>query len=82
VVTRFSDPRAHRVVAREIRAARLRARLTRAQLAKRLSCSHAVIVAIEQGKRRITVGDLVRIAQALAIDPVRLLRKCSVERRG
>lgn len=63
-----------RAIARQIRAQRLRAGLTRAQLAEQLDCSPAEISAIEQCKVRVSVDELVRIARALRVDPVKLLR--------
>jgi transcriptional regulator with XRE-family HTH domain len=69
----FGSAQAHRAVAREIRAARTRAGITQAELARRLRCSRAEISAIERGRRRVDVDLLVRIARALNVDAVSLL---------
>jgi len=63
-----------RAIARQIRAQRLRAGLTRAQLAEQLRCSPEEISAIEQCEVRVSVDELVRIARALRVDPMKLLR--------
>jgi transcriptional regulator with XRE-family HTH domain len=71
----FGSRKIHKAVAQEIRTQRLRVGLTRADLAGHLKCSPSQIAAIEQGRRRVDVDLLVKIARALRIDPVKFLGK-------
>lgn len=62
-------------VAAEIREARRAAGLTQRELARRLNKSAAWVAAAENGRRLIFVHDLPRIAEALGIDVLELLRR-------
>jgi len=56
-------------------AARRKAGLTQAQLAKRLKKPQSFIAKYEGGERRIDVVEFIAIARAIGADPVRILRK-------
>jgi transcriptional regulator with XRE-family HTH domain len=56
-------------------AARRKAGLTQAQLAKRLKKPQSFIAKYEGGERRIDVVEFVAIVRAIGADPVRILRK-------
>jgi len=52
-----------------VRTARMRAGLSKRELARRAGTSPAALVTYEQGTRDPTVGTLVRIVQAAGADP-------------
>jgi len=54
--------------------ARVKAGLTQTKLAERLGKPQSFIAKYETGERRIDVLEFVTIAQAIGIDPMRLLR--------
>jgi transcriptional regulator with XRE-family HTH domain len=66
---------AHARVAAEIRRARQAAGLTQRELAARLKKTPSWIAAAENGRRLILVRDLPRIAAALGMDVLELLRR-------
>ncbi|MEJ0038731.1 MAG: helix-turn-helix transcriptional regulator [Gammaproteobacteria bacterium] len=49
--------------------------LTQEELAKRMGWSREVLSNIEQGRRALTVSDLILIARALDLDPETLFRR-------
>jgi transcriptional regulator with XRE-family HTH domain len=49
--------------------------LTQEDLAKRMGWSREVLSNIEQGRRGVTVSDLILIARALNLDPETLFRR-------
>lgn len=49
--------------------------LTQEELASRMGWSREVLSNIEQGRRAVTVSDLILIARALNIDPETLFRR-------
>lgn len=55
--------------------ARSKAGLTQAELAQRSSLEESVLVAIEQGQYKPTSDELSRLAQALGVDELDLLRR-------
>ena len=49
--------------------------VTQEELAKRLGLSVDTIGAIETGRRKVEVGELIEAAKALNVDPVKLLQR-------
>lgn len=49
--------------------------VTQAELAERLGWSREIVSNIEQGRRAVTVSDLIIIARVLDLDPETLLRR-------
>jgi transcriptional regulator with XRE-family HTH domain len=49
--------------------------VTQEDLAKRLGVSVDTIGAIETGRRKVEVGDLIEAAKALNVDPLKLLKR-------
>jgi transcriptional regulator with XRE-family HTH domain len=58
---------------RRLREAREAAQLTQAGLAARVALSRTSITNIEQGRQRLTVDSLVRLAAVVGVDPRQLL---------
>jgi HTH-type transcriptional regulator/antitoxin HipB len=54
---------------------RQRAKLTQRELAARLGWDQKVISKLERGSKRLTVLELIEIAQILAFDPAAALRR-------
>lgn len=63
------QPKEYEVVGAALAAARDRAGLTQAQLAKRLGKPQSFVSNYERGQRRIDVLELLRIVEALGGDP-------------
>jgi transcriptional regulator with XRE-family HTH domain len=57
--------------------ARAKARMTQAELARRASIDEATIAALEQGQYRPESHELSRLAEALGVDELELLRRPS-----
>lgn len=74
-VVSFARPKTRRAVARELRAARIAARLTTSELAGRLGWPQSRIAAIEGARRGVSIEEFLLIAQVLNLDLRRLLRK-------
>ncbi len=55
--------------------ARKKAGLSQAELAKRLAKPQSFVSKFERGERRLDVVEFKAVAEALAIDPVRFLRR-------
>lgn len=70
-------PRSHRqryeVFLTQLRAARLRAGITQAELAERLSNTQTFVSKCERGERRLDVVDLVEFLDALNESPSRFV---------
>jgi transcriptional regulator with XRE-family HTH domain len=66
--------RAYKALCERLVAARRKAGLTQVQLAKILERPQSFVAKYERGERRIDAIELVEIAHALSIDPVRMLR--------
>lgn len=58
-------------------AARKRANVTQAQLAKSLGRPQSFVSKYESGERRLDVAEFVGIARALGADPIKMVRKGS-----
>ena len=54
---------------------RKRAKLTQTELARRLRWSQMTISKIETGEKRVTVVELIEIAEALGFDPAAVVRR-------
>lgn len=71
---RLKRPRAASyAVGRRILDARSRRGWSQARLARRVSLDQSMIARIETGDRRVTVDDLVELAEALGVTPAALL---------
>ncbi len=60
---------------------RKRAGLSQAELAKRLAKPQSFVSKFERGERRLDVIEFKAVAEALGIDPLRLLRRLYTEAR-
>lgn len=72
----------HKAVGDALTAARERAGLTQAELAARLRKPQSFISNYERGQRRIDALELIRIAQALGADPVRVFSDVMTRHAG
>jgi transcriptional regulator with XRE-family HTH domain len=61
-------------------AERKRAGLTQSALARRLKRPQSFVAKVENGERRLDVVEFIRYAQALAVNPAKLLRKLHRDR--
>jgi transcriptional regulator with XRE-family HTH domain len=68
MVRQFGSP-LHEELRRLLVYHRKKARLTQAELSKRLQWSQQLISKIETGEKRVTVVELVEIAEVLGFDP-------------
>lgn len=66
--------RAYKALCERLVAARQKAGLSQAELAKILEKSQSFVAKYEGGERRIDVIELLEITQALNADPIRLVR--------
>ena len=64
-----------RAVIAAVASARKDRDLTQAELAERLGWSREILSNIEQGRRAVTVSDLILIGRALNIEPETLFRR-------
>jgi len=64
-----------RLVGRNVKAARLNARLSQEQLAERSGFTQQYLSGLERGQRNPTIVSLYEIAQALGTTPIELLRE-------
>lgn len=72
----------HKAVGDALTAARERAGLTQQELAKRLRKPQSFVSNYESGQRRVDVLELIRIAQGLGADPVRLFADVLARQKG
>jgi len=63
----FSRPKYRRIIGEKIRAFRKRAGLTQEKLAEKSDLHHNFIGEVERGNMDISLGSLVKIAQALSV---------------
>lgn len=63
---------AYQAVIQALKQARKRARLTQAQVAKRLDRPQSFVAKVESGERRVDVAEFISIARAVGGDPVRM----------
>lgn len=64
-----------RLVGRNVKAARLNAKLSQEQLAERSGFTQQYLSGLERGQRNPTIVSLYEIAQALGTTPIELLRE-------
>ena len=64
-----------RLVGRNVKAARLNAKLSQEQLAERSGFTQQYLSGLEHGQRNPTIVSLYEIAQALGTTPIELLRE-------
>lgn len=64
-----------RLVGRNVKAARLKAKLSQEQLAERSGFTQQYLSGLERGQRNPTIVSLYEIAQALGTTPIELLRE-------
>jgi transcriptional regulator with XRE-family HTH domain len=63
--------------------ARKKARLTQAEVSKRLGRSQSFVAKYEKGERRIDIVEFIYLSRALKIDPARFVGRLSAKiRRG
>ena len=76
-VTRIEIQRDHldRVVIATVSSARKDVDVTQAELAERMAWSREIVSNIEQGRREVSVSDLILIAKVLEVDPETLIRR-------
>jgi transcriptional regulator with XRE-family HTH domain len=72
-VRRSLSSRKHERFRRLLANARRRAGLTQIQLAKRVGRPQSFVSKFERGERRLDVVEFLEVAQALGIDPCRIL---------
>jgi transcriptional regulator with XRE-family HTH domain len=65
----------NRAIVTVIRAARDDADVSQKELADRLGFTYRQVVNMEHGRRAIHASDLIMIAQALKVDPQKMLRR-------
>jgi len=70
-----NESQIRRAIGKELRATRLASGLTQKELASRLDCRASDVAAIERGVRRVEAAYLVRLAQAMNVDPKELLTR-------
>jgi transcriptional regulator with XRE-family HTH domain len=71
-----------RAVATAIAEARKEAGLTQRELAARVRRPHSVIGMIESNQRQVSVPELITLAEAMSIDPLRLFKQILRDRKG
>lgn len=64
-----------RLVGRNVKAARLKAKLSQEQLAERSGFTQQYLSGLERGQRNPTIVSLYEIAQALGTTPIELLQE-------
>lgn len=64
-----------RLVGRNVKAARLKVKLSQEQLAERSGFTQQYLSGLERGQRNPTIVSLYEIAQALGTTPIELLRE-------
>jgi transcriptional regulator with XRE-family HTH domain len=69
---------AHRRLVDALKAARARAGLTQEQAAVRLSAYPTFFSKLETGERRLDVVEFVAVCEALAADPVEVMREAGL----
>lgn len=70
-----SQSEIYRRLTSALRDARASQGLTQAEVARRLDKPQSFVAKYEQGERRIDVAELIAIAKALDIDPLKLFRR-------
>lgn len=71
--------RRHQKLCELLVAARRKAALTQAELARRLGRPQSFVAKVEGGERRLDVIELIDLCEALDADPTRLLRQIRAE---
>jgi transcriptional regulator with XRE-family HTH domain len=69
---KWVQPAHHQVVGAALEAARRKANLTQADLARRLGKPQSVVSGYEAGKRRVDLVEFVLIVRTLGADPVEI----------
>ncbi|HSK97860.1 MAG TPA: helix-turn-helix transcriptional regulator [Euzebyales bacterium] len=64
---------------RRVRERRLELKLSQEELAERAQLHRTYISSLEQGRRNVAVHNVVRLAEALDIDPAELVRGLAAE---
>jgi transcriptional regulator with XRE-family HTH domain len=62
-----------------LKAARKKRKLTQWQLAEKLDCQQPLVAKIERAARRLDVAEFVKVAQAIGVDPSRIIKKLLAE---
>ena len=74
MVTVPTPPAASAEIGRRVKQARLAKGMTQQQVADRAAFKRPTVSYLEQGRRNLTVGSLLSLADALGIDPCDLIR--------
>ncbi len=74
MVRQFGAP-LHEELRRLLVEHRQRAKLSQAELARKLQWSQQTVSKIETGEKRVTVVELIELAEALGFDPMAALRR-------
>ncbi len=62
-----------------LKSARKKQGLTQWQLAEKLGCQQPLVAKIERAARRLDVAELIEVAQAIGVDPSRIIKKLLAE---
>jgi transcriptional regulator with XRE-family HTH domain len=62
-----------------LKAARKKQVLTQWQLAEKLGCQQPLVAEIERAARRLDVAEFIDVAQAIGVDPSRIIKKLLAE---
>ena len=65
--------------AKLLKAARKKRGLTQWQLAERLGCQQPLAGKIERAARRLNIAEFIDVAQAIGVDPSRIIKKLLAE---
>lgn len=82
VSTVWVSPKQHILVGERLAAVRKRAKVTQAQLAKRLGKAQSFISSYEAGQRRIDLMEFLLITDALDADPRAVFSEIIAQRRS
>ena len=62
-----------------LKAARKKRGLTQWKLAEKLGCQQPLVAKIERAARRLDVAEFMEVAQAIGVDPSRIIKKLLAE---
>ena len=62
-----------------VESARKKQGLTQWQLAEKLGCQQPLVAKIERAARRLDIAEFVEVAQAIGVDPSRIIKKLLAE---
>jgi len=62
-----------------LKAARKKQGLTQWQLAEKLGCQQPLVATIERAARRLDIAEYIEVAQAIGVDPSKIIKKLLAE---